>query len=64
MERFNDVVRRVGAEQDALVVDLARLLPKSTEIFYDDDHYTVVGSRRVAEIVGGELARLRWTERL
>lgn len=64
MERFNDVLRDVGTEEDVLVIDLARKLPKTTEIFYDDDHYTIEGSKRVAEIVAGEMQRLGWTDRL
>ena len=51
MERFNDVTRRVAAELDIPLVDLARQLPKSTDVFYDDDHYTVSGARQVGRLV-------------
>lgn len=51
MERFNDVTRRVAAELDVPLIDLARTLPKSTELFYDDDHYTVTGARQVGKLV-------------
>ena len=51
LEKFNEVTRRVAAELDVPVVDLARTLPKTTEVFYDDDHYTVAGAEKVAEHV-------------
>ena len=55
MERFNDVTRRVAAELDVPLIDLARTLPKSTEVFYDDDHYTVAGARQVGKLVAAGL---------
>lgn len=55
MERFNDVTRRVASELDIPLVDLARQLPKSTDLFYDDDHYTVSGAREVGRLVASGL---------
>jgi lysophospholipase L1-like esterase len=57
LESFNDVTRTVAAEEQVLVIDLARLLPKSTEFFYDDDHFTVAGSQQVADIIAEALQR-------
>lgn len=54
LERFNDVMRRLSAELGVPLVDLARRLPKTAEVFYDDDHFTVKG----AEIVADEIARV------
>jgi hypothetical protein len=53
LENFNAVTRRVATELDVVLVDLAYILPKSTEIFYDDSHFTVAGAQEVAE----EIAR-------
>lgn len=51
LERFNDVTRAVAAEHDCPLVDLARLLPKQCDLFYDDDHVNVAGASVVARIV-------------
>jgi lysophospholipase L1-like esterase len=64
LEGFNDVTRRVAQDQDAALVDLARLLPKTIENFTDDEHFTIAGSRAVADIIRTELDRLRWIDRL
>ena len=60
LERFNDVTRRLSREIDATLVDLARLLPKAPELFYDDDHFTVLGAQRLAGILAAELRRSAW----
>jgi lysophospholipase L1-like esterase len=52
MEAYNDAVRAVAAELDVPLFDLARLLPKSGEYFYDDVHFNPRG----AETVGAMLA--------
>ena len=59
LEKFNEVTRRVAAELDVPLVDLARTLPKTTEVFYDDDHYTVAGAERVAEQVARAFEKSR-----
>ena len=55
MEKFNQVTRRVAAEFDVTLVDLARALPKTTEIFYDDDHFTVRGAQDVEGLVEAQM---------
>ena len=52
MEAYNDAVRAVAAELDVPLFDLARLLPKSGEYFYDDVHFNPRG----ADTVGTMLA--------
>ena len=52
MEAYNDAVRGVAAQFDVPLLDLARLLPKSGEYFYDDVHFNPRG----AQTVGGMLA--------
>ena len=57
LERFNNVIREIGAEQDVLVVDLASHLPKTTEAFYDDSHFNVSGAQMVARKIAAALLR-------
>jgi lysophospholipase L1-like esterase len=52
MEAFNDAVRAVAARFDVPLFDLARLLPKSGDYFYDDVHFNPRG----ADTVGAMLA--------
>ncbi len=54
IEIYNDVTRSVGSEENVLVVDLARLLPKDSAYFYDWMHFTNEGALRVAEILDHE----------
>lgn len=48
MAAFNERTREVSAREGVLCVDLARLLPKSPDVFYDDLHFNEEGARRVA----------------
>jgi lysophospholipase L1-like esterase len=48
MRAFNAVTLRVAAETGAHAFDLASSLPQSTELIYDDCHFTREGNRRVA----------------
>ena len=56
LERVNDVTRRVARDQQVLLIDLARELPKDSRFFYDFLHFTNAGSDRVGEIVAARLA--------
>lgn len=58
LELYNDVARAVGHEQDVLVIDLARRLPKSSRLFYDFVHFTNDGSAQVAAIAEEALCPL------
>jgi len=55
MESFNDVIRRVAEQERVRVIDLARKVPKTTEVFFDDDHFTIAGAELVSRIVATEL---------
>jgi hypothetical protein len=44
MERLNNTMRAVSAEESVPMYDLARVLPKSLEYFYDDCHFNTAGS--------------------
>jgi lysophospholipase L1-like esterase len=52
MEAYNDAVRAVAAEFDVPLFDIARLLPKSGQYFYDDVHFNPRG----ADTAGAMLA--------
>lgn len=51
LERYNDVTREVGRRHGIPVVDLAREMPKDSELFYDFFHFTNEGADRAAAIV-------------
>jgi lysophospholipase L1-like esterase len=60
MERLNDTMRSVAAEESVPVYDLAQMLPKSLEFFYDDCHFNVAG----ASAAGKGLAAFLMAQRL
>ena len=60
--RFNDVIRRVAAEEQVVLVDLARHVSEEIEgwdepmrLFYDGIHVTDFGSRVYAEYIAARL---------
>ncbi len=55
MRLYNETLLRVCRERGAECIDLAGELPQSTDVFFDDMHFTEAGSRRVAEIVADYL---------
>ena len=55
LQAYNTVLKRVGAANDVLVIDLASKQPKSSELYYDLWHFTNAGSLKVAEIIHAEL---------
>jgi hypothetical protein len=54
-EIYNDTLRRVANAADVQLIDLARLMPKDTEFYYDPMHYTDAGARKVAELTARQL---------
>ncbi|HEX3160536.1 MAG TPA: GDSL-type esterase/lipase family protein, partial [Gemmatimonadaceae bacterium] len=56
MERYNDAMRRVAAEQAVPIFDLARLLPKSTRYIYDDVHFNPMGADTASTLLAAFLA--------
>jgi hypothetical protein len=55
LELYNETTRKVGKDNNILVIELARHLPKSSRLFYDTMHYTNEGARKVADIVYNQL---------
>jgi hypothetical protein len=56
VEIYNDITRQVGEEENLLVIELARKMPKSSKYFYDLMHYTNEGAAKVADIIYQDLA--------
>ncbi len=52
LERMNDSMRQIADSLAVPLYDLARLMPKSTEFFYDDAHFNTNGAR----VAGTQLA--------
>jgi hypothetical protein len=55
LELYNDAVRELGGEEQVVVVDLARRMPKSSRYFYDFIHFTNDGAAEVGARVAEEL---------
>jgi lysophospholipase L1-like esterase len=54
LEKYNDVVRDFSTK-GILVIDLAKLIPKNSEYYYDFIHFTNKGSEEVANILYRQL---------
>lgn len=52
MAAFNDATRQIAHDSQVRLVDLERLMPKTTEYLYDDVHYTKAGN----ELIGNAFA--------
>lgn len=55
LECYNDVTRKVAAENKLLLIDLAGRMPKSSYYFYDMVHFTNEGAEKVASILYPDL---------
>ncbi len=51
MAAFNTALVEVCREENVDYIDLASMLPKDTSVFYDDTHFNISGSKRVAGLV-------------
>lgn len=47
LEQFNDITRQLAREYSLPLYDLAKIIPKSLDYFYDDCHFNVKGSETV-----------------
>lgn len=54
-EMYNDMTRRVAREQNVVLVDVARELPKSSRFFYDYLNFTNEGAQAAADIAYREI---------
>lgn len=55
---MNEIVRSVAKDQDVLLIDLDRLVPKSRDYLYDTVHFNDAGSRFAARLIAAELRKL------
>lgn len=55
---MNDLIRSVAAEEDVLLIDLDRSIPKSREFMYDSVHFNDQGSLLAAQVVAESLQGL------
>jgi hypothetical protein len=49
MEIYNEALIEVCRVRDVECVDLAKMLPSTTDVYYDDAHYTEFGAAIVAD---------------
>jgi len=56
LDRFNQVTLAVCRDRGLFCVDLAALVPKKRENFYDDMHFNEAGARLVARILANAIA--------
>ena len=56
LELYNDVTRRVGAEEHLLVIDEAREMPKSSRYYYDLMHFSNAGAEVFADLAARRLS--------
>lgn len=51
MRRYNEALLEVCQIEDIKCIDLDAQIPRTTEFFYDDVHYTEAGSAKVASVI-------------
>ncbi len=57
MQKFNDVMLGVCKDRGVDCVDLATMIPRDTENFYDDCHFGVVTSEKIADLVAATVKK-------
>jgi lysophospholipase L1-like esterase len=55
MKAYNNVMREVASENHVPVFDLALLMPKSLDFFYDDCHFNIEGARKAGDLLSAFL---------
>jgi len=56
--RFNEVILEVGKQENVVVIDLAKAIPKQPELIYDSYHYTAKGAALAADTISQQLQPL------
>ena len=57
IQRYNNAQKQLAEFNNALYIDLDTQIPKTLECYFDDCHYTDLGSRKVASAVFPEVKR-------
>lgn len=55
MDTYNDAIRNLAAEMGVELIDLEKAVPKTLENHYDHVHFSVNGSKKVAEVLADYL---------
>jgi lysophospholipase L1-like esterase len=55
MHAFNDVLLKTARSEGVEAFDLAAAIPRTSQVFFDDTHYTAYGAELVADAVAGYL---------
>ena len=58
MELYNDVTRSVAKKRNIFLIDLAKEMPNSTELYYDCIHFTNKGAEKVSQIIYQSMERV------
>lgn len=53
--KFNQIIRDVAAENNVMLIDLAKLVPQDKKYIYDEVHVNNEGSKLTAEIISDKL---------
>jgi lysophospholipase L1-like esterase len=56
--RFNQIIREVAREENIILIDLDKLVPKDANYFYDSVHVNDKGSEFIAEVVSEHLKNI------
>ncbi len=57
LELYNEVTRQVATNNQVQLIDLATLMPKDSQYFYDFTHYTNEGAAMIGQIIAREFAQ-------
>ena len=57
-ESFNETIRRVGRQNQVMVIDLAREIPANHTYIYDMVHLSDTGSKYAAKLIAAKLKKL------
>ena len=57
MKKYNDALLEICEQKKLECIDLARLLPKNTTVFYDDLHFNEAGAAQIAAVIKNYLLR-------
>ena len=64
MRAFNDATRQLATDDQVELVDLDRLMPKTTKYLYDDVHYTKAGNELVAAAFAKQIVESQIIDRV
>lgn len=57
MDAYNETTQKVARANQVPYIDADKMLPKNGEHFIDDVHYTTLGSKKLAEMIGKEIVK-------